>query len=41
MRLLRAGYSYRQIADALGLSEHIVNTHVEHAYRKLGVNRLR
>ncbi len=36
--LLAKGLSARAIASRLGISERTVNTHIGHAYRKLGVN---
>jgi DNA-binding NarL/FixJ family response regulator len=38
LRLLADGLSARKIASKLGISERTVNTHIGHAYRKLGVN---
>jgi DNA-binding CsgD family transcriptional regulator len=38
-RLVRAGRTNRQIARQLFLSEHTVETHVAHVYRKLGIRR--
>jgi RNA polymerase sigma factor (sigma-70 family) len=38
VRLLRAGKSYKTIAQHLGIHEGTVRTLVERAYRKLGVS---
>lgn len=35
--LLAKGYSAKEVADELGISERTVNTHVGHIYRRLGV----
>ena len=36
LRLIAAGHSYQQIAEALFVSPHTVRTHVNHIYAKLG-----
>ncbi len=38
MELLASGLNRRQISEALNISLHTVNTHVERIYRKLGVH---
>ncbi|MBM2883169.1 helix-turn-helix domain-containing protein [Chromobacterium amazonense] len=35
--LIAAGRSYRQAAQALGITERTIRAHVENAYRKLGL----
>lgn len=37
LRLVVKGYSYKEIADRLGLSVHTVTSHIQHIYRKLSV----
>lgn len=37
LRLVIKGYSYKEIATALGLSFHTITSHVQHIYRKLSV----
>lgn len=37
LRLVVKGYSYKEIADGLGLSVHTVTSHIQHIYRKLSV----
>jgi len=39
VRLARAGRTNRQIAQELFLSVNTVETHLAHAYRKLGIRR--
>jgi DNA-binding CsgD family transcriptional regulator len=38
-RLVAAGRTNREVAVALGISEHTVNTHLRAAFRRLGVTR--
>jgi len=38
LRAIAHGYSYRQVATLLGLSEHTVPVHIRNIYRKLKVN---
>ena len=38
LRLVAAGYSSREVADALFISPRTATTHVEHILTKLGVN---
>lgn len=38
VRLLANGYSYKMIADQLKISYHTAKTHINHIYKKLGVN---
>ena len=38
-RLARAGRTNRQISNELRLSVNTVETHLAHAYRKLGISR--
>jgi DNA-binding NarL/FixJ family response regulator len=37
LRLVVKGFSYKEIADGLGLSVHTVTSHIQHIYRKLSV----
>jgi DNA-binding NarL/FixJ family response regulator len=37
-RLLAAGMSDREIAEALSISERTAGNHVQHAMQKIGVN---
>jgi DNA-binding NarL/FixJ family response regulator len=37
LRLVVKGYSYKEIAGALGLSVHTITSHIQHIYRKLSV----
>lgn len=38
MELLTSGFERKEISEALGISVHTVNTHVERIYKKLGVH---
>jgi DNA-binding CsgD family transcriptional regulator len=38
VRHLSAGYSYREIAEALYISPETVHTHCKRIYRKLGIS---
>jgi DNA-binding CsgD family transcriptional regulator len=38
-QLVAEGGTNREVADALGISEHTVNTHLRAAFRRLGVSR--
>jgi DNA-binding CsgD family transcriptional regulator len=38
LRLLAAGLTYAQMAQALGISLHTVGTHIKNLYRKLEVH---
>lgn len=38
LTLIAKGYSRNEAADALGMSQHTVNTHIKHIYRKLSVH---
>lgn len=37
LQLVVKGFSYKEIADSLGLSMHTVTSHIQHIYRKLSV----
>jgi len=37
MQLVVKGYSYKELADSLGLSIHTVTSHIQNIYRKLAV----
>jgi two-component system, NarL family, response regulator LiaR len=37
LRLIRDGYTNRQIADALGIAEKTVKTHCSHLFQRIGV----
>jgi DNA-binding CsgD family transcriptional regulator len=39
LRLISAGLTYRQVADALGISAHTVGSHIKNLYRKLDVHK--
>ena len=39
VKLISSGFSNKEIASALGISEHTAKFHVANAARKLGVNR--
>lgn len=39
VRLISSGFTNKEIAQALGISEHTAKFHVANAARKLGVNR--
>jgi DNA-binding CsgD family transcriptional regulator len=39
IKLVTAGYSNKEIATAMGISEHTVKFHVANLARKLGVNK--
>lgn len=39
VRLITSGFSNKEIASAMGISEHTAKFHVANAARKLGVNR--
>lgn len=38
LRLIARGYSYKEVADMLGVSVSTIQTHIKHMYRKLSVN---
>lgn len=38
LRLIARGYSYAGAAERLGLSPHIIASHIKKMYRKLGVH---
>ena len=38
LTLIAKGYSRFEAAEALGMSQHTVNTHIKHIYRKLSVH---
>ncbi len=38
MQLLASGLNRKEISEALNISLHTVNTHVERIYKKLGVH---
>lgn len=38
LTLIAKGYSRSEAAEALGMSQHTVNTHIKHIYRKLAVH---
>jgi len=38
LRLLARGCTYAQVAERLGISRHIVTSHIKNAYRKLDVH---
>lgn len=38
LTLIAKGYSRNEAAKALGMSQHTVNTHIKHIYRKLSVH---
>jgi DNA-binding CsgD family transcriptional regulator len=39
VRLITSGFSNREIAQAMGISEHTAKFHVANCARKMGVNR--
>jgi RNA polymerase sigma factor (sigma-70 family) len=38
LRLLASGFTYAQVAQALGISLHTVGSHIKNLYRKLEVH---
>lgn len=38
LRLIARGYSYKEVADMLGVSVSTIQTHIKNMYRKLSVN---
>jgi DNA-binding CsgD family transcriptional regulator len=38
LRLLASGFTYAQVAQALGISLHTVGSHIKNVYRKLEVH---
>jgi DNA-binding CsgD family transcriptional regulator len=40
LRLIARGYTYAASAERLGLSAHIVASHIKKIYRKLGVHSM-